>query len=78
MNVSSTAEKKLFSGEVLTRKAYLNSIASAANVSARVLVSFVTAPILVAGLGSQVYGVWRVLQRMTGYLDAVQGHRGLP
>ncbi len=44
------------SGESLTQRAYLNSFASALDVGARLLVSFVINPLLVAGLGTYGFG----------------------
>jgi O-antigen/teichoic acid export membrane protein len=57
----------------LTRKAALTSVAQALDYGARLLVQFVINPILVAGLGSALYGTWRVLWQMSGYLWAAGG-----
>lgn len=57
----------------LSKKAGLNAAASGIDYGARTAVEFVLNPILVAGLGSTLYGVWRVLWRLTGYLWATTG-----
>ncbi len=56
--------------------ASLNAGASALDYVARAVVEFVVNPILVAGLGSFLYGAWRTLWRMTGYLWAASGRSG--
>ena len=62
-----------FSDKGLTRKASLNALAAGLDYSARFAVSFFVTPILVAGLGDAMYGVWTVINRMTGYLTAAGG-----
>lgn len=57
----------------LSRKAGLNALASGLDYGARTVVEFVLNPILVSGLGTGLYGVWRVLWRLTGYLWATTG-----
>lgn len=57
----------------LTQKAYLNAIASAIDYGARLVVGFIVNPLLVAGLGSYLYGTWQVLSRLTGYISAASG-----
>ncbi len=57
----------------LSKKAGLNAAAGGIDYGARTVVEFVLNPILVAGLGSTLYGVWRVLWRLTGYLWATTG-----
>ena len=61
---------KLFSDEGLTRKAYLNALTSALQYGARLLVGFITVPILVAGLGNYNYGLWQILTRVIGYISS--------
>ena len=61
---------KLFSDEGLTRKAYLNALTSALQYGARLLVSFITVPIMVAGLGTYNYGLWQILTRVIGYISS--------
>ena len=72
-SLSSKTLSKWFSDEGLTRKAYLNAIASALDYGARLVVGFVINPLLVTGLGSYGYGVWQVLGSLVGYLSPVGG-----
>lgn len=58
---------KLFSAKSLTKKAYLNSLASALDYVARLLVGFIITPVVVAGLGDYFFGMWQVLNRLVGY-----------
>ncbi len=64
---------RLLSERGLTRKATLNSLASVLDYGARSLVGFVVTPFLVKGLGDELYGVWTVLGKATGYLTATSG-----
>lgn len=57
----------------LSKKASLNALASFIDYGARVAVEFVINPLLVAGLGSYLYGLWRILWRLNGYMDAAGG-----
>ncbi len=57
----------------LSKKASLNALASAVDYGARVAVEFIIIPLLVAGLGSYLYGLWRILWRLNGYMDAAGG-----
>jgi len=57
----------------LTQRASLNVIASLLDYGAKVAVGFLVIPIVVAGLGSSLYGVWEMLARLTGYLTAGDG-----
>ena len=70
---SKVLSRWLFDGN-LTRKAYLNVVASLLEFAARIVVSFVVIPLLVRGLGDFGYGVWQVLQRLIGYADPAGGH----
>lgn len=70
---SKALSRWLFDGN-LTRKAYLNVVASFLEFAARIVVSFVVIPLLVRGLGDFGYGVWQVLQRLIGYADPAGGH----
>ena len=54
----------------LTQRASLNVIASLLDYGAKVAVGFLVIPIVVAGLGSSLYGVWEMLARLTGYLTS--------
>lgn len=64
---------KLLSDESLTKKASLNALAAALDYGARLLVGFIITPLLVTGLGDYIYGAWRVLERMVGYLSPTSG-----
>jgi O-antigen/teichoic acid export membrane protein len=64
---------KLLSDESLTKKAYLNALASALDYASRLLVGFLITPMLVPGLGDFLYGVWRVLGRLVGYIEPASG-----
>ena len=64
---------KLLSDESLTKKASLNALAAALDYGARLLVGFIITPLLVTGLGDYIYGAWRVLERMVGYLYPTSG-----
>jgi O-antigen/teichoic acid export membrane protein len=57
----------------LTQKAYLNTLSSFLDYFARILVSLVVTPILLTGLGSAVFGIWQVLNKLVGYISAVDG-----
>jgi O-antigen/teichoic acid export membrane protein len=64
---------KLFSDEGLTRKAYLNALTSTLEYGARLLVAFVTIPIMVSGLGNYNYGLWQILNQAMGYISSTSG-----
>ena len=64
---------KWLSDESLIKKAYLNTLAAALDYGARLGVSFVITPLLVAGLGDYLYGAWRVLERLIGYISPASG-----
>jgi O-antigen/teichoic acid export membrane protein len=57
----------------LSKKASLNTIAAALDYGARTVVELILNPMLVAGLGTYLYGAWRVLWRLTGYIWASSG-----
>jgi O-antigen/teichoic acid export membrane protein len=57
----------------LSRRALLNAVASALDYLARVVVELILNPILLAGLGSYLFGAWRVLWQWTGYVWATSG-----
>ena len=57
----------------LTQKASLNVIAALLDYAVRVAVSFIITPFLVQGLGSTVYGIWKILQRSVGILTFSDG-----
>src|SRR5687767_14018780 len=57
----------------LTRKAYLNGVATGLDYAARVFVGFAVNPLLVAGLGEYLFGAWQVLSRSIGWVSATSG-----
>lgn len=57
----------------LSRRASLNGLASALDFVARITVQFLLTPLLVSGLGRYLYGAWRVLWQLSGYLWATSG-----
>lgn len=64
---------RLFSDENLTKKAYMNALAAGLDYAARLITGFIVTPILVAGLGDTLYGVWKTLGNLTGYISAASG-----
>ena len=60
-------------GPSLSRRASLNSIAALLDFGARSIVEFLINPLLVSRLGSAIYGAWRLLLQLTGYLWAASG-----
>lgn len=62
-----------FSPSNLSKRASLTSLASGLDYLARITVQFIINPLLVMGLGSFLYGAWRVLYSLNGYLWAVSG-----
>ncbi|GIK08388.1 MAG: hypothetical protein JETCAE02_18200 [Anaerolineaceae bacterium] len=60
----------------LTRKAYLNAVAVVLDYGAALIVGFLVTPLMVAGLGNYVYGLWQILNRMIGYLMPASGRPG--
>jgi O-antigen/teichoic acid export membrane protein len=57
----------------LSKRASLNSIAALLEFGARSVVEFFINPLLVVRLGSYLFGAWRVLVQMSGYLWATSG-----
>lgn len=66
----------LLSDNGLTKKAYLNALTVVLDYGASLLVGFIITPILVAGLGNYLYGMWQVLNRLVGYLTPASGRPG--
>lgn len=58
-------EKKV--PENLRQRAYLNSVSSIIDFAGVQITGLITSPFIVAGLGSSMYGIWRMLGQMTGY-----------
>ncbi|MCB0082273.1 MAG: hypothetical protein KDE47_15130 [Caldilineaceae bacterium] len=65
--------ERLRSDESLTKKTSLNATAAGLDYAARLLVGFLLTPLLVAGMGDYVFGIWKVLSSVTGYLTAASG-----
>lgn len=61
------------SDDSLTRKAYLNALASVLEYGASLMIGFLVNPMLVAGLGNYLYGTWQILGRFAGYISAASG-----
>ncbi len=59
--------------EALSKKASLNALAAGLDFLARTVVELLLNPLLLRGLGDFLYGAWRVLWRLTGYLWATSG-----
>jgi O-antigen/teichoic acid export membrane protein len=57
----------------LAQKAYLNAVAAVLDNTARVAVAFIITPILVAGLGNMLFGVWQILHRLVSQISAADG-----
>ncbi len=64
---------KRLSANSLSKKASLNAIAAGLDFVAQLVVGLVLQPLLVGGLGSELYGAWKVLGRLTGYVSAAGG-----
>ncbi len=63
----------LLSDKGLTKKAYLNAFTVVLDFSAKLMVSFLITPLMVAGLGNYLFGLWQVLVRLIGYLTPTSG-----
>lgn len=59
--------------KALTHKAYLNGFASLLDTVVKGGVLTLVTPILVASLGSSLYGVWQILGRLITYMHAADG-----
>ena len=66
----------LLSDNGLTKKAYLNALTVVLDYGASLLVGFVVTPLLVAGLGNYLFGMWQVLIRLVGYITPASGRPG--
>ena len=60
-------------GKALTHTAYLNGFASLLDTVVKGGVMAFVTPILVAGLGSSLFGVWQILGRLVTYMHAADG-----
>jgi O-antigen/teichoic acid export membrane protein len=61
------------STERLSKPASLNAVAGGLDFGVRTIVELVLNPLLLSGLGDVLYGTWRLLWRLTGYLWATSG-----
>jgi O-antigen/teichoic acid export membrane protein len=66
----------LLSDKGLTKKAYLNAITVTLEYGASLVVGFLITPLLVAGLGNYLFGMWQILNRLIGYINPVSGRPG--
>lgn len=57
----------------LTQRAYLNGVAAILDYGAQMAVALAISPILVAELGSTLFGILQILQRLTTYLSVADG-----
>jgi O-antigen/teichoic acid export membrane protein len=57
----------------LTRRATLNAAASLLDYAVKIVVGLVVTPVLVSGLGRQLFGVWEMLSRLGSYVHAADG-----
>src|SRR2546430_3715005 len=57
----------------LTGRASLNAVQSLLDYGAKLGVGWVGGPIVVAGLGSSLFGVWEMLNRLVTYMSAADG-----
>ena len=64
---------RVFSDGSLTKKASLNSVATAMNQGARAIVGFVVNPLLVNYLGLVTFGNWQVVHRLIGQTNPAGG-----
>src|SRR5256884_8341155 len=57
----------------LTGRASLNALQSLLDYGAKLGVGLVVTPIVVAGLGGSLFGVWEMLNRLVTYMSAADG-----
>ena len=62
-----------FETKGLTGKASLNAVAAGLDYGARVLVELAINPFMVASLGDYLYGLWRILWRVSNYVVLMTG-----
>ena len=63
----------LLSDKTLTKKAYLNALASMLEYVTSMVVGLLLTPFMVTGLGDYSFGLWQVLNRLVGYLSPASG-----
>src|SRR6266498_3978278 len=66
----------LLSDRGLTKKAYLNALTVVLDYGASLLAGFLVTPLMVAGLGNYLFGMWQVLNRLIGYITPASGRPG--
>jgi len=66
----------LLSDKGLTKKAYLNALTVLLEYGASLIVGFLVTPLMVAGLGNYLFGMWQILNRLIGYINPVSGRPG--
>ncbi len=71
--VSGVRPRTRASGGSLTKKASLNSVATAMNQGAKAIVGFVVNPLLLRYLGDVSFGNWQVVQRLIGQTNPAGG-----
>lgn len=59
--------------ESLAKSAALTAIASLVSYASQLIVGLVVTPILVAGLGVSLFGIWEMLKQLVGYMTATDG-----
>src|SRR5665811_258911 len=71
MSLHSLSEIPLTKGKegTLTRRATLTFVGSLLEQAARFIVGFGVIPIVIRGLGADLYGAWMMLQQTAGYLS---------
>jgi O-antigen/teichoic acid export membrane protein len=73
-----TADQQIVSPEQgssagLTQKAYLNAVVAVLEYGVQMVIGLLVNPLLVAGLGSMLFGILQILRRLTDYLSAADG-----
>ncbi len=56
----------------LTRRAVLNAVAPNIDFAVQAVIAFLINPLLLAYLGSSLFGIWQILERMVGYLSVTE------
>ena len=51
------------------QRAYLNSVTSILDYAGLQITGFIVSPFIVGGLGNSLYGIYQVLNQMTGYAN---------
>lgn len=62
-----------FKADNLTKKASLNAFASASDYFVRLIVGLIITPLMVNGLGTFLYGVWQIMNRLFTYISTIDG-----